>query len=363
MKVLVLATDAFGGYGGIAQYNQDFIHALCRIEKVQSVEVIVRLGSATSEVVPEKAVQHAPVRSRIGYARRAFQCAMRSRPDIVVSAHLYHGPLALGIARLCRASLISQLHGTEVWGGLSPRHRRPLESSDAVLCVSRDTRARLLQQANLNPQRVLVVPNTVGLEFMPADRSKARRRLGLSNEHVILTVARLDGRQGYKGHDRVLKTLPDLKQKFSEPVVYLIAGDGEDRGRLEALSQSLAVSSMVRFLGKVSHDELPDLYRAADIFALPSTGEGFGIVFLEAMSCGTPAIGLSVGGAPDALGDGELGHCVTELEFPSRLLLALQAERPDPSQLHAAVQARFGKAVFDKRVGEVFSTIRNRMDV
>ena len=81
---------------------------------------------------------------------------------------------------------------------------------------------------------------------------------------------------------------------------------------LRAKLVGLGVADRVRFMGEVGPDILVDAYRMADLFVMPSTGEGFGIAFIEAMACGTPALGLAVCGARDAFGDGELGMLHTE---------------------------------------------------
>ena len=97
--------------------------------------------------------------------------------------------------------------------------------------------------------------------------------------------------------------------------------------------------------------DLPDLYRAADLFVLPSTGEGFGIVYLEAMACGTPALGLAIGGAPDPLSDGELGTLIpVDANIASAISAALAREKPDPFELSRRVRERFGIEAFRKRV-------------
>jgi phosphatidylinositol alpha-1,6-mannosyltransferase len=96
---------------------------------------------------------------------------------------------------------------------------------------------------------------------------------------------------------------------------YLIAGDGQERDRLEDLARARAVHQHVRFLGGVSDDQLPSLYAACDIFLMPtrqdaSDVEGFGIVFLEAAATGKPSIGGRNGGVPEAVADGETGLLV-----------------------------------------------------
>jgi phosphatidylinositol alpha-1,6-mannosyltransferase len=109
----------------------------------------------------------------------------------------------------------------------------------------------------------------------------------------------------------------------------------------------------VRFVGAVDARALPGYYRMADLFVLPSTGEGFGIAFLEAMACGTPALGLAVAGACDALGDGELGIATSEAELVQALAQALVAPRAQPQIIAAAVRRRFGAEVFARNVANL----------
>ncbi|MCP4309319.1 MAG: glycosyltransferase family 4 protein [bacterium] len=355
MKVLALVTDAYGGYGGIAQYNRDFLEAVARMEAVQQVVVLPRLAPETVEGLPLKTSQREAIHGRVSYGVRALWTALREKPDVVFNGHLYHGPLAHRVARLSHAKLVSQLHGSEIWGGVSELHKRPLEQSDLVLSASRDTRARLLAKTNVTPERAVVLNNTVAEDFNPGDRATARARFGVESDLIVLTVARLDarkGHQGYKGHERIIQLVAPIRAK-GIPLVYLVAGVGDDLARLETLAATHGVEEHVRFLRKVPREHLPDLYRAADLFALPSTREGFGIAFLESMSCGTPAIGLAAGGAVDALADGELGTCVSEADFPAAFENCLASRAPDRNRLAAAVRARYGVAQFRERVGSL----------
>jgi phosphatidyl-myo-inositol dimannoside synthase len=349
-------TDAFGGYGGIAQYNRDLLDALTQNPLIEAIRALVRVAPEPFSPGNRKLRQLAPVESRLGYAAKAVVEALAFRPTLVLSGHLYHGPLAQFIARLLRVPLVSQLHGTEIWGPQRSRDLAALRASDMVLCVSQDTASHLRRQLGTDHEGIRVIANTVGPQFVPQDRQASRLKFQIGDEATILTVARLDGRDGYKGHDRVIRVLPQLAAG-GRPVSYLVAGTGPDRPRLEAIAAALGVSSQVRFLGKVADADLPALYSAADVFALPSTGEGFGIVYLEAMACGTPAIGLTVGGAPDALCHGELGTCVAAAEFQQALANLLNAPAPDRETLSAAVHARFGKAAFAARVNDAFGAL------
>lgn len=369
MQILALMTDAFGGYGGIAQYNRDLVTALAQFPSAPAVTVLPRMTSGSLGVLPDRTRQAAPRQGRLRYSAAALAAALRWRPDVVINGHLYHGPLAYQVARLMRAPMVSIVHGTEIWGELRPLHLRPLTTSARVLCVSRDTERCILAAAPQLSGRTALTFNTVGAQFTPGDRRAAREKLGLGAECAILTVARLDsrtvdGRVGYKGHDRVIACLKALCAE--RPVRYLIAGVGDDEARLRQVAAEAGVADRVRFLGKVPAADLPDLYRAADLFALPSIGEGFGIVYLEAMASGTPAIGLDVGGAPDALGHGIsglslLGTVASVSDFPAALSRAVARAKghddSDRTNLSAQVHAAFGQGAFAKRVAAALANL------
>jgi phosphatidylinositol alpha-1,6-mannosyltransferase len=117
------------------------------------------------------------------------------------------------------------------------------------------------------------------------------------------------------------------------------------------------VQDRVMFLGAVDSPTLAEIYRAADLFVMPSTGEGFGVAFLEAMASGTPALGLGVAGSCDALGDGELGSTVAEVELSGAIARILDGLHPDRAMLAAAVLARFGRNRFKDAARSVLSRL------
>jgi phosphatidylinositol alpha-1,6-mannosyltransferase len=170
--------------------------------------------------------------------------------------------------------------------------------------------------------------------------------MGLGRKRILLTVARLSSKEGYKGHDRLIAVLPRLIAEGHD-IVYVIAGEGHARARLETTAFRGLGHDRVRFLGAVDLSTLVRLYRAADLFVLPSWGEGFGIVFLEAMACGTPALGFNIAGSKDALVDGELGTLTSEQDLASTIARMLNEPRPDSALLAARVRSRFGREQFE----------------
>ena len=347
-RCLALVTDAFGGKGGIAQYNRDFLMALATCELVSVVTVLPRHGPPAYEWA-HGLTQLRPRRNQLGYALTALWLACRCRPQVIFCGHLHMAVLAAALARLTNARLIVQLHGIESWRRPSRWRRAVVESADLVLCVSRHTRAAVLGWAAIAPERAVVLPNTVSESFTAGDGAALRAELGLGGKKVLLTVGRLDKREQYKGHDRVIAAMPQLTGD-GHHVVYVIVGEGDDRGRIEVLAAAANVRERVLFVGALDAVRLVEAYRMADLFVMPSTGEGFGIAFLEAMACGTPALGLKVAGAIDALADGELGMLVAVAELAAAIAAALERPKRDRRLLSGAVRARFGREAFTARV-------------
>jgi len=136
--------------------------------------------------------------------------------------------------------------------------------------------------------------------FKPApDRGAIRGELGLSADRpIVLTVRNLEARMGL---DNLLGAMAVLKARCPSALL-LIGGAGSLRGALEAQSQTLGLEAHVKFLGFVPDAELPRYYQAADVFVLPTRElEGFGLVTVEALACGTPVLGTPVGATPEIL--------------------------------------------------------------
>ena len=193
----------------------------------------------------------------------------------------------------------------------------------------------------MQPESVRVLPCAVGGRFAPGPKpDHLSKRYDLDGRKILLTVSRLSAAEHYKGHDRVIAALPDLLNRHRN-LAYVIVGEGDDLPRLEGLARQADVDHAVRFIGKVSDEELPDVYRLADVFVMPGKGEGFGIAYLEAMASGLPVVGSEVDGSRDALLDGALGLLV------------------DPDDLHSvqtAIEVCLSRKPWDKTAGvEVFA--------
>lgn len=211
---------------------------------------------------------------------------------------------------------LSWAYGEEIATALTSREyglvlKAVYRGASAVICCSAHT-ASLVRSVAPKVATFIVYPGVDARKFSPMGGALARNRLGLQDRFVLLSVGRLQRR---KGHDLMLRALPSILEAFPA-VHYVIAGDGEERTTLEALSDALGVRANVTFAGAVSDSDLPELYSACDVFVLPNRVdgadfEGFGIVYLEAAAAGKPAVGGRSGGVPEAILDGVTGSLVS----------------------------------------------------
>lgn len=215
-----------------------------------------------------------------------------------------------------------------------------LDRSDAVLVLSDFSRA---QVAELRPAMgPTCLASTGGVDtrlFRPArdadERLATRRRLGLHTElPMVLSVRRLVPRMG-------LADLVEAVSRLRSPVQLVIAGQGPERARLEQRIREHGLSERTHLLGRVEDDELPALYAAADVFALPTRSlEGFGLVTAEALASGLPVVATRVGATAEWLRDDAFARLVPP-EDPGALAAALEAWLENaPARVRAGAAAR-----------------------
>ncbi len=347
MRCLALMTDAFGGDGGIARFSRDLLGAIAAMPEVERVDVLCRHAPRRDEPLPEKVTQVAVAGGRLGYALRALARGATGRYDVVLCGHLHLAPVASVVARMRGIPLWVQLYGIEAWQRPGPLRAWAIRDAALITAISRYTRARFLEWANVALDRARILPCTVDGGYAPGPKPTAlAERIGVRGRRVMLTVSRIDRGDCYKGHDKVLRALKALAGSRPD-LDYVIAGDGDDRGRLEELARELGVAHRVHFVGQVSDSELIDYYRLADVFIMPSAKEGFGIVFLEAQACGLPVIGGAGDGTRDPLADGQLGALV-DPDRDSELREAIETALDTPRGV--AATARFDGTHFRQHV-------------
>jgi glycosyltransferase involved in cell wall biosynthesis len=175
--------------------------------------------------------------------------------------------------------------------------RLALSKTNYLTVISNYLKERSRHYGYVGP--VEVIPNGVnvsGFSIKPKEiREKIRADLGFSeSDTVLITTSRLNVKNGISFVIEAMNQLPS-------DVKFLVLGTGELEGQLK--EQALKLGARVRFLGLVSHEEIPNYLSASDIFIRPSLSEGLGNSFIEAMAAGLPVIATPVGGIPDFLFD------------------------------------------------------------
>jgi phosphatidylinositol alpha-1,6-mannosyltransferase len=359
LRILALVPDAFGGRGGIAQYNRHLLHALCADPAVDSVVALPRLLPDPAGPLPPK-LQFVTAAAG-GWARYAGALASRLLRrggfDVVVCGHLNLLPLAALAALRYRARLLLVVYGVEAWER-PPRRIGGwlLGCVDRVCSISAVTldRMRAWYPRKLAPASI--VPNAFDpAHFTPGPKPAALvDRYALHQRRVLLIFGRMSPTERLKGFDEVLEATPALLARLPDLAVVL-AGDGGDRARLEQKARALGISQRVVFTGFVAEAEKADLYRLADAFILPSRQEGFGFVLIEAMACGTPSIGSIADGSREAVLDGEIGLLVdpaSSEDIVRAVCEAMTRPRGVPGRL-----GHFSLAQFESRVSQMLADI------
>ncbi|MBL8650316.1 MAG: glycosyltransferase family 4 protein [Sphingopyxis sp.] len=314
MNIAFLTPGAFGlknGNGGIGLYNRDIVDALVEALPDAKVTLLQRLLDPPPRALPPRTrVIEGAAGGKARFAFAILREMLVSRYDIVICAHINFLSFARLLARRNNCPLVLLVYGIDVWDPL-PGHIPNLKACDAIWSISQITTDRMNAWAGLPAAAYVQLPNAIRLERYamgpkPADLVE---KWGLQGKRIVMTLARLPGRDRHKGVDEMLEILPGLLEQHPD-LHYVVAGDGPDRARLEAKARDLGVADHSSFMGFVPEDRKADIFRLGDVFALPGRGEGFGFVFLEAAACGIPCVGSKVDGSREALRDGMLGALI-----------------------------------------------------
>ena len=358
-RVHVWIPDYHSSPGGIQTFSQFFVRALADCLPGADIGVLSKnddsypnLGRGDGKRFFRCAGWWPKPYRTLLYAAQLVSQAMVRQPDLVLTTHANFAGVAGVFQSLARIPYGVVAHGIEVWGVQSANLRRSLRAANRIMAVSQFTRSRLLDELQLNPATIGLLPNTFLPEhFNPAPKPRyLLQRYGLRPEQpVVLTVSRLAGRERYKGYDQILQALTVLRQSLPE-VRYILGGRGDDRQRIERMACDLGVRAHLTLTGFIPDHELEDHYNLCDVFAMPSKGEGFGIVFLEALACGKPVLAGNCDGSTDALLNGKLGVLVNpddvrEITDALRLILCRQHQLSilqRPAELRRRVIEAYG---------------------
>ena len=282
----------------------------------------------------------------------------------LIDAHFGYptGWAAVKLAKERRLPVVVTFRGTEVSQARVPALRERLvdcvSGADRIICVS-EPLAQLARDLGASPDRVKVIGNGIDPQlFHPGNADPGRTATSIPpGVPVLLTVGGLSER---KGVARVLEILPRLVKSHGD-LLYLVVGgaspEGDETARIKALAVKLGVEDSIRLLGARPFAEIPDLYRAADVFVLATRHEGCANVLGEAVACGLHVVATDVGGNRSVLREGDAGTLVPFGDAPA-LEAAVSAAIASAKQEGPRQPVKVPTwAAIGNQVGEVFEEL------
>ena len=341
---IVVLTPMMGGADGISEMTRQWVRVLesCVGRDIGALEVW-SLDDEMRPAVAAPATRFQTSRGgRIRFGSFAVADGLASAAGtVVIVMHLQLLPVALPL--LWRgARLLPILMGIEAWVPLRPPERRTMERAWKVAAISTHTIARF-RAANPSLADMAISVCRPGAPALPQPAPEP-----IAGPYALI-VGRMNSRERYKGHDTLIETWPLVRHAVPNARL-LVAGDGDDAPRLRAKA-----SDGIEFLGRVDAARLAALYRDATFFVMPSTDEGFGLVYLEAMSASTPCIAAR-GAAEEIITDGRDGLIVDAGDRDSlvaamvRLLMEPDTRARLASAAAERVDSLFGRPALERRI-------------
>ncbi|MFZ0785874.1 MAG: glycosyltransferase family 4 protein [Candidatus Acidiferrales bacterium] len=312
-KVLVLA-PSLKSIGGVQNYIRTLVDALRVVLGSERVRLVTIAADPEARADGSLALS-GPVKLR--FLGSAVATALSWSPDLIICAHVGLAPAARIVQKLTRTPYWLMLYGIEVWGDLPPAKLAALRGAERYVTITQFTLDATAARHRLKNPRASILPPTLPKQLQKSQEANFPLRKE-SGAPIVLTVGRIAASERYKGHDAILDAWPAVVRRVPG-AEYWIVGDGDDRSRLESRVGEMGVTESVRFKGSVSQEELDVCYDRCTVFAMPARteldartprGEGFGIVFLEAMARGKPVIGPRMGAPAEFIRSGEHGLLV-----------------------------------------------------
>lgn len=319
-RVLFVGRSAWSEHGGIQRFNRRVASAL-RAVTPSSTVYMLRDRRADLPESDERQLVRGFGAGALPFLAAFMKVSLRS--DVLMLGHVNLAPLCIPY-KVFRPGgrVVLFAHGIEVWGDARYRKVRLYEPwllrmfVHKIAVVSRFSLEMMCRAFSLDREKTVVFPNAFDVPEVSPKRSHKS-----SN---ILAVSRLGLAEREKNIDKLIQALPAVI-KVVPSVTLTIVGDGELILELKGLAEKLGVTDRVNFAGFVKESELRAAYRDAAVFALPSSKEGFGIVYLEAWREGLPVVASCFGAAPEVVTNGSDGYTVDpdDVERLSRCLSEL----------------------------------------
>jgi phosphatidylinositol alpha-1,6-mannosyltransferase len=307
---IIVAAPGVAGSDGASELARQWIDALdASAGPETALEVWSLTDTSAPASLPARAVFTTAAGNRWRFASMAMRAGTSGARTLLVVMHVHLLPALMPL--LWRgAHAVTVMLGIEVWKPLRPLERIALRRSWRLAAVSAHTVERFRHENPALADLPVAVCHPRVPSAVPADARDQRADVAASPFPMpyALLVGRMAADERYKGHDLLIDIWPRIVRAAPNASL-VVAGGGDDIERLRQKVSAAGLSDRVRFAGQVTAGQLAALYRDAAFFVMPSAGEGFGIVFLEAMRAGKPCV-AGAGAAEEIITDGEDGVIV-----------------------------------------------------
>ncbi|HEV8058425.1 MAG TPA: glycosyltransferase family 4 protein [Gemmataceae bacterium] len=346
-RICVLSSSTFSQEGGIQQVTRMILRCLRETWPGAPLDLF-SLHDARSQGLCDSLNRmpgSAPISywpcgsSRTRFSSVTLRALMSCKPGLVIVDHVHLSVIPWLARRFASFPMVTMVHYAELWT-LGFLRRQALRQSDLIIAVSEFTKQTTHRVLGANCS-VKVCNLGLHPEYPQWAESPQRTPDALANRRPILVVGRMADQTRDKGHEALLRAMPDVARRVPEALL-VIVGRGPDQSRLRDLSSELGIQSHVHFAGFVPGQQLPAYYEAAEVFAMPSNSEGFGLVYLEAMYHSKPCIAGDRDGAREVVRNGETGLLVEpgNVDQLRDALLQLLLDRETAQKLGAAGRTR-----------------------
>lgn len=367
-NVLFLTLRIFSATGGIENVCRVIGKALyeCVSEKKGALEVV----SMYDEDNDAKDNPYFPPNIFKGFSRSKLRCSAYAlkkgiKKDVVILSHINLLPVGWAIKKLSPSTkLVLFTHGIEIWRPLGSFKKKMLQQLDQVISVSEFTRQHVINLQGIPAGKCSLVNNCLD-PFLPAPSGSFKeerllKRYGIDQDDIVLLcLTRLAVTERHKGYDKVIRALPAIQQQSAKRIVYVIAGKytEEEAAYIKTIAAAAGVENNVLLTGFIASSEMAAHFEMADIYAMPSTKEGFGMVFIEAMYYGLPVIAGNKDGSADALANGEFGLLIDpgEPEAIEQAIIRVLSNRKAFIPSRELLTDRFGYLQYKEKISRIIS--------
>lgn len=363
--LLVVLLSCWVSEGGIQQVNRSLLTPFAKLDDcdVSALVLLDQQADIEATIQQNPNIKKIKIRgfsgNKVKFTTSYMNNLLHKRYSSIWFDHINLAPFMI-IANIIRIEYSMMVYGIEVLRPLSFIKKVALSKAKKIISISNHTKIMAQNWSNVF-KKAEVCPLGIDLQLPqpPSNNSVVEHECVLRDRKTMLIVGRMSKEEAYsKGHQELIEAVSLLKERLPETLL-IIVGRGSAKPVFERLVVEKKIQNNVLFTEFVPDEKLSIYYEQCDVFAMPSRGEGFGLVYLEAMAYGKPCIGSNVDAAKEVISDGETGYCVDpdNIEELAERLFQLLTDSELRKKMGQAGQKRYLENFTEQKFHERFMRI------